>query len=106
MTTTRLVDIKGAKEAFPQVKEVRVQIQNQASEAFRHLDIGHNTCVNEIEYVHLEVDVEAMVDLIAKYHFELGLRIKSGSKEVVSPSRELAQVISTNIPKWAKLVRK
>ena len=103
--STKLTDIPGASEALP-------------SELFGNSEYnnGRNDAVTLLGYVHLEVDVGAIINM---------LKISLCSCEPpilpdIDPGeccvfcyystgkdyRDFAEKLSTDIPKWARLVRK
>lgn len=89
---TKLTDLNRANEALP-AKNVRCHHQNINPEQLCYVCKGENDVVDSLGSVHLEVDVEAMADCIfSKYSDCADIRI--------------AEHLSTNIPKWARLVRK
>lgn len=90
---TKLIDIKGAREALP----------------IAHYDYNGEGwfCNNDLSEVHLEVDVEAMAKMICLYEYggDETAWDKLDDIEQKKYKTEAAFVIH-GIYKWARLVRK
>lgn len=99
MTTTRIVDLKGAREALP-MRNVRCPHQKINPEQLCYVCKGENDVVNEIQSVNLEVDLEAMVKELNKA--ELARDYLLTEIEI----RIMAEHLATTVKNWARLVRK
>lgn len=100
---TKLTDIPGAGELpYLDIKDLYDEVCRRAEDKMLKtgkLEGAHYNALKQIlaehgnSTIHLEVDVEAMADCIfSKYSDCADIRI--------------AEHLSTNIPKWAKLVRR
>lgn len=98
--STKLTDIPGASEALPKKKYIDYPCDkdNVFLQAKREV-------IDEIESVHLEVDVEAMAEIIK--NCDKTNVVKDGKWEnYLSADEWVAKALSDTIPKWARLVRK
>lgn len=82
---TKIIDLSGAREALPIKAE------------YGCIDevVGRNMTIDELSNVHLEVDMEAMIQLMSDKH--------SGNYR---EARIIVETFALNIDKWARLVRK
>lgn len=100
MTTIKITDLNGAKEALPQkVKETRTSCVDEPYAICR----GINKSVRRIQKVHLEVDVGAMTGQIGQIYC-----LPQHSDKIIDSSLllDIVDKLSKSPDKWTRLVRK